>query len=307
MPPTFFTTSDGDIILHASTDSGPKHDFRAHKFILSLASPVFKDIFTLPQPSGQKQDGESDIHTVDIPDSPKVIDIILRFIYPGVEPPNITNLSTLTALFSATDKYNIASMLPILRQSLKTFLPGDSFEVYIIACRFGLSEEAKEAAQVSTSWSMIKRDYNKAVRHISGPDLYRFARFVQEREREGLSRIERSLGWHLSVEADCNHWRDAEDFYSRLTKEVSDVFVRNPRLEVKDLFEVFDKIRDPPPGCELPENSAEWYYDAGSDEPFLCPLLPMSIRKNLTVLVRELNALNHTLLDTVFKKGVESS
>jgi len=303
MSSTFLTTSDGDIILRAGTEPDSKHDFRVHKFILSLASTVFKDMFTLPQPSDENRDGESHIPIVDVPDSPEVFDIILRFIYPGVEPPDIIDVPTLSALFSAADKYNIVSILPILRQSLKTFLPGDSFGVHIIACRFRLLEEAKEAARVSTSWSMINRDYGEAVQHISGPDIYRFTRFVQKREHEGLSKIEASLGW---CQADCYHWVDGEDFYSRLAKEVSDVFVRNPCLEVKDLFEVFDKIPDPPPGCKRRENSAEWYHNGGADEAFLCPLLPMSIRNNLTVVAKELKRHNHKLLDEAFGKGVGS-
>ena len=46
---TFFTTDDGEIVLRASSQPNSKYDFRVHKFILSLASPVFKDMFTFPQ------------------------------------------------------------------------------------------------------------------------------------------------------------------------------------------------------------------------------------------------------------------
>jgi len=268
-PAAFFTTNDGDIVLRSGTDPGPKHDFRVHKFILSLASPGFKDMFTLPQPSDQDRNEESDIPVVDIPDSPKAFDTILRLIYPGVEPPKIPNTSILTVLFSVADKYNVASIHPVLRERLETFLPGDPFGVYTIACRFGLPEEAKEAATVSTSWSMINRDYDEAVQHISGPGLYRLVRFVQEREHTGLSRIEELLGrYHVDGKADCCHWDDGQYFYIRLTKEVSDIFVDNPRLKVKDLFEVSDKIPDPPAGCNPEPNPAEWYLDGGAVEVF---------------------------------------
>jgi len=84
---SFFTTHDGEVIVRAGQGSGPTRDFRVHKFMLSLVSPVFKDMFTLPQPPNQNRNGEPDIPIVDIPDSPQVFDIILRFIYPGVEPP----------------------------------------------------------------------------------------------------------------------------------------------------------------------------------------------------------------------------
>ena len=70
------------------------------------------------------------VPVVDLPDSPEVLDVILRFIYPGVEPPKFTNLTTLSALLSTADKYNIASMWPVLREALKTFIPNESFRAY---------------------------------------------------------------------------------------------------------------------------------------------------------------------------------
>ena len=305
-PPTsFFTTPDGDVIIRAGQEPSSAHDFQIHKFILSLASPVFKDMFTIPQPSDRNQDKKPDTPVVDIPDSPEVFDIILRFIYPGVEPPKIADVTTLTALFSAADKYDIASIYPVLRESLKTFLPGDSFRVYVMACRFGLLEEAKEATRVSTSRSVVKQDYGETVQHISGPDLYRFVRFVQEREHKGLSKIEELLGYsHVNRGADCDHWDDGIDFYFRLATEVGDLFVRNPCLELKDLFEVFNKIPDPPPGCKPQPRSAEWYYDGCCDEGFSCPLLPMSIRNHLMEIAVELRALNGALLRGAFEKGI---
>jgi len=305
--PSFFTTHDGDVILRAGAGSDSKHDFRVHKFILSLASSVFKDMFTLPQPSNQNENEHPDIPVVDIPDSPEVVDTILRYIYPGVELPKLTKISILSALFSAADKYNIPSICPVLKESLKTFLPRDPFGAYIIACRFGLLEEAKEATRVSNSQSMSNRDYDEAVQHISSSDLYRYVRFIQTRERKGRSKIEESLGWYeLGQDVFCDHWNDGEQFYFRLAKEVGDLFVNNPCLEPKDLFEVFGRIPDPPPGCKPGARSAEWYYEGGDDSAFLCPLVPMSIRHNLQKVSEELRDLNYGLLRKAFEKGIGS-
>ena len=305
--PSPFTTHDGDVILRAGAGSDSRNNFRVHKFILSLASPVFKDMFTFPQPSDQNENEHPDIPVVDIPDSPEVVDTILRYIYPGVELPKITEISILSALFSAADKYNIASMRPVLKESLKIFLPREPFGVYIIACRFGLLEEAKEATRVSNSRSMLNKGYHEAVQHISGPDLYRYVQFIQAREHEGRSEIRRLLGWpELGHNVSCGHWDDGEDFYSRLAKEVEDLFVQYPCLELKDLFEVFDRIPDPPPGCKPEARSADWYYDGGDDSAFSCPLMPMSIRHNLRGVFVELQALNRRLLTKAFGKGIGS-
>ena len=300
---SLFTVHDGDVIVRAGQGSGSAHDFRVHKFILSLASPVFKDMFALSLSSDQNRKGEPDIPIVNISDSSQVFDMILRFIYPGVEPPKIVKIHTLTALFSAAHKYNIASIYPVLRESLKGFLPAQSFMAYMIACRFGLLEEAKEAARVSTPQSMVDLDYSRAVEHISAPDLYRFVQFVQVREDRGLSKIKYLLGRDHVDTSGCDHWDSSKDFYYHLAKEVGEVFVRKPCLELGDLFGVFDEIPDPPlTGCGSRSNVAGWCEDSGNDNAVSCPLAPMTIRYHLKNIATKLRSLNHDLLEKAFKE-----
>ena len=57
----------------------------------------------------------------------------------------------------------------------------------------------------------------------------------------------------------CEHWESSEGFYDRLEKEVQNAFIRNLCLQLKDLFEVFNMIPDPPNGCDPNSNSANWY------------------------------------------------
>lgn len=304
MPSTsFFTTHDGDVILRATQEPSPTQDFRVHKLILSLASPVFKDMFTLPESPDRNRTEPPEIPVVDVPDSPQIVDTILRFIYSGVEPPKVSNVATLAALFSTADKYNITSIHPVLKASMKTFLPRNSFMVYITACRFGLLEEAMEAARVSTPLSILKPGDDEAVQHVSGPDLYRFIRFVQERDHQGRSIIKQKLGWsYVTRDCDCPHWEGGEDFYFRLTRVVQDEFVENPCLDPKDLLMVLSKVPDPPLGCDPQPNSAEWYYNGGDDDAFSCPFSPMSIRDKLMGLVMELEELECSLLKQAFKE-----
>ena len=294
MSPTFFTTEDGDIVLRASPGSGPNHDFPVHRLILSLASPVFKDMFSFAQPSDQSE--QLGVPVVDLPDSPEVLDVILRFIYPGVEPPKFTDLTTLSALLSAADKYNIASMWPVLREALKTFIPNESFRAYIVACRFGFLEEARAAAKASTPSSIpLQRSHEKEVRDISNVDLYRLVWFVNKREASGRSRIRYFASFQTCYHNPCpieEHWEDAVNFYEKLERRLLGAFAEDPCVQYNGLSGVLDEQPDPPPGCK-PE-------DLGSES--VCFLRPSYIRDNLARLARELGEINDGLLREAFGK-----
>jgi len=305
MTSAFFTTNDGDIVLRTGTEPDSKQDFRVHKFILSLASPVFKDMFAFPQPPDQTLHAQHQLPIVDIPDPPKVLDMILRFIYPGVEPPKITEPQTLTALLLTADKYNITSIYPALRENLKTFLPLRSLWVYIIACRFGFLEEKKQAAKLMTSSGFLYLSDPGDIQLISSTDLFRLVQFVQEREYDGRIRIESHLDpLYLENTTSCEHCeKDAQDYYYYLEKEVERAFVTDPCVGSKDLFAVLDRIPDPPPGCDPLPRSGDWYYQVEDQDGFRCPLQPMTIRRKLADIAEGLCRRNEELLQRFFGKG----
>jgi hypothetical protein len=233
------------------------------------------------------------------------LDAILRFVYPGVDLPKFTDLSTLSALLSAADKYDIASMRPILKDALKSFLPRQPFRVYIVACQFGFLEEAKAAARVASTDSFLYHRGDEDLRHISSIDLLRLFQFVLERERRGWLIIEDLLGsWRLDEFTTCEHGEDAKDFYFHLAKAVEDAFVDNPCIKPNDLFAVLDKVPDPPPGCDPPPMPAEYYYEGGDEMAFNCPFQPMTIRNRLTDVAEELDALNNSVLHQFFANGI---
>jgi len=259
-------------------------------------------MFTLPQPSDQNENEHPDIPVIDIPDSPEVLDTILRYIYPGAELPKITKISILSALFSAADKYNIPSMSPVLKESLKTFLPDDPFGVYIIACRFGFLEEKKQAAKLTRPKSFLYPKNPEAVQLISSTDLFRLVQFVQQRECEGRLRI----GWHLDpieveLTTDCEHnGKDTRDYFSRLEEEVKLVLAANPCAGRGDLFAVLDSIPDPPLGCDPSPMSGDWYRQTDDDVAYECPLRPMTIRLRLANAAEEWDCFNEKLLQRFF-------
>ena len=309
MSSTLFTTEDGDIILHAKSDFDPKHDFRVHKLILSLASPVFKDMFAFPQPPDQTFNGSHQLPVIDVQEPPEVLDDILRFVYPGVEPPKINDLPKLTVMLSMADKYNITSIYPPLREKLKMFLlptPSNPFRVYIIACRFGFSEVAREAAGALNPRDLeyLNDRGREDLQYVSSTSLFQLVQFTLARERQGLSTIRAALdqSWLEDSTVCSHHGKDAQDYYFHLQKAVEDAFITNPRVGSKDLFAVLDMVPDPPPGCDPLPKPADWYYEGGAEEAFSCPLQAMTIRRRLSEIADDLSHINTTTLDKYFGK-----
>ena len=74
-----FWYEDGNVILVAG-----HVEFRVFKGILADHSPVFKDMFTLPQPDTAPSETVA-CPTVDLSDSPSDLRHILRFIIPKAE------------------------------------------------------------------------------------------------------------------------------------------------------------------------------------------------------------------------------
>jgi hypothetical protein len=137
-----FGPPDGDIILRT-----PTRDFRVHKLVLSLASPIFRDMFSIPQPTPVVRG--ADIGVVDVTDPPEALDLILRFIYP-LPPPNVDSLDLLVEGLVVADKYDIDGARAELRLRLAKFMKENPLRVYAIASRFGFEEEAEAASSLTT-------------------------------------------------------------------------------------------------------------------------------------------------------------
>lgn len=154
-----FNWDGGDIILRA-THGTESREFRVHKVLLSLVSPVFEDMFGIPQPSSAALNGveAADVadvtKVVDVADPPRALELILRFIYPSAAPPVIDDLATLSEALVLTDKYDIKLVRSRLRSSLMGFTTTEALRTYAIACRLGLEDEMKIAASHTTSISL---------------------------------------------------------------------------------------------------------------------------------------------------------
>ncbi|KAG9038028.1 hypothetical protein FS837_001320 [Tulasnella sp. UAMH 9824] len=139
----FNDSPSGDCILQ--TPDGTQ--FVVHCLILSLASPIWKDMFSLPQAS----EGSSATRPViPVEEDPETVQALLTMVYP-LPPPHISSYDLATRLVQACDKYfiDISRLDTILYKVLRTTaaLEADPLGVYALAWRLGMEDEAKIASR----------------------------------------------------------------------------------------------------------------------------------------------------------------
>ncbi|PCH36291.1 hypothetical protein WOLCODRAFT_108504 [Wolfiporia cocos MD-104 SS10] len=147
--PPPFDKADGDVIIRTCDNV----EFRVYRNILSLASPFFESMFSLPQPATS---GEI-TQVVPVTETSTTIEALLRICYP-IDDPVISSESPTHArdVLEAASKYDIRIVFPFIERNMLSSLSwGQSLLVYTIACKYGLEDLARNAA-----WRAV---YDRAV------------------------------------------------------------------------------------------------------------------------------------------------
>lgn len=170
-----FDDDAADIILRSSDQV----DFLVYKAILSVASPVFKDMFSLPQPSGT--DASQQSHTViDLPESSGALAALLTVIYP-VTPETIEPrpLNDLIAALEAARKYDMTTASRHLLQDFENspFVQDNPMGAFCAAYAQKLGDAARIAARESLKFRMNLDDIGDKLEHTNGPALLRLWRY----------------------------------------------------------------------------------------------------------------------------------
>ncbi|KAF9644746.1 kinase-like protein [Thelephora ganbajun] len=114
----------------------------------SFASPIFREMFQLRQPSS----ATSNVNTIsDVIGPSQALEVILCFTYPSTDPPTINDLTLSSEVLVLADKCNIGVARSRLRTSLVRFARTEPLGVYAIVCRLGFEGEMKIASSRTTS------------------------------------------------------------------------------------------------------------------------------------------------------------
>lgn len=137
----FQDRDDGDLTIKCP-DGG---EFHVYRIILSKASPVFKDMLSLPaaRPNASG-DGPSD-HVVEVTEDSKTFQRLLQFCYPQ-DDPVMASLPIIHRVLKACDKYQMDAMGRKTEKQLRTFITEEPLRVFCIACDTRLVDVARDAA-----------------------------------------------------------------------------------------------------------------------------------------------------------------
>ena len=189
---TPFDDMAADVILRSHDGV----DFYVYRTVLAIASPFFKDMFSLPQTIQAREQTvrQPAPAVVDFSEDSQTLDHLLRLCYPIIDPV-IKELTEVEDALEAAIKYQMVEATVILQALLRTFGPSDPLKVFVIACRLQLEAEAKAAAQhwrrkcpqgISTKgkppdWTVTSAgaSYLPEMAQISAGSLFRLLCFVR--------------------------------------------------------------------------------------------------------------------------------
>lgn len=174
-----FNMPHADAILRTSDQD----EFRVHTDILSIASPVFRDMFTRPiRQIGPWKDAKFDrkngLRVIFITEDSWTLDQLLRFCYP-VGNPNLDNLITAKSILDAAKKYEIMAAITPLRERFKEFAQSEPLRVYAIASAQHWELELRQAARL-TLRGPIEGLYIPELEDISAGSYHRLLQYHED-------------------------------------------------------------------------------------------------------------------------------
>ncbi|KAK0221474.1 hypothetical protein IW262DRAFT_1374055 [Armillaria fumosa] len=155
--------------------------FHAHKVILPLASPVFKDMFLVAQPPA-----DGSIPAIPMDEDVQIIEKILRFCYPTKDPSFKDASEMYHVLVTMAQKYLMEDVALRIRNELHRFCQSGTkpLQVFAIAYAMGWRQEAAVAAEKAIKRPLLtlEDDDIPELDILESPRIiYRLLRFHKQR------------------------------------------------------------------------------------------------------------------------------
>ena len=200
-------------------------DFRVHKRILSLISPVFKAMFAAPEPLVK-----SFLPHVEVEGSPNTWENILRTAYP-MPNPTVDKLEDLELLFLIAKKYKMQSIIDLHKLSFENpaFIREDPLRLYAIACASGLEDQTKYVARNAELLTVTRRSNAGSLKGLTVGSYHSLVSFLAERDNEWYKTLNEA---RISLKYNCGcNVRLKEGLYDGIKENLM-----KPYLHVEEIY-----------------------------------------------------------------------
>ena len=171
-----------DVILRSSDAKM----FYSWKTLLSIASSVFNDMFTLPQPEASNNDNvdggpcqHDGLPVIDLTEDGCTLGCILSLCHPpsctGEPFKPVNSVRELRDVLEATMKYDMEKLRCVVLKELTnpSFLREDPLRVYVLACQHQCRNAARLAAKRTLALPTLVREYVPELEKIHAGKLWR--------------------------------------------------------------------------------------------------------------------------------------
>lgn len=179
-----FIAADADIIFRSTENV----DFKVHRQVLRIASPVFADMFALPEPPrviadqgifmlDETKDG---LIVVYMPENEKALHLLLFYCYPLLEPvPEIANIEDLALAASVVNKYQLTRR-PEHADLLLRFVKQSPHRAYAMALTYRMPLAARKAARETVGLRDVPTELSPEFNSLTAFDVLRLENFRKE-------------------------------------------------------------------------------------------------------------------------------
>jgi len=225
---TDFCADDADVVIRAAGTL----DFRVHKFILLLVSPIFKDMFTIPQPHTNTPDT---LPHVDVDESAETWKNILRTIYP-MPHPTIDDLDDLESLLLAAKKYEMQPLIDVHKKGLEnpTFVQDAPLHLYAIACACGLEDQAKYIARNSELVTVTGYPDPGNLDGLTIASYHRLVSFLARRDNEWREILGNASIPHYQGPCNCDS-KLRKELYGKVRESLKELSFRSEKVYLETL------------------------------------------------------------------------
>lgn len=166
--------STADVVLRSS--DGESLD--SWKTLLSMSSPVFSAMFTLPQPETSNSVDAGCPPVIDLTEDSCTLGHILSLCHPASftgRQFEVKDVRELGAVLEATTKYDMENIRSVVLKELTkpSFLCKDPMRIYALACQYECREAARLAAKHTLALPTWAREYVPELEKINAGRLHR--------------------------------------------------------------------------------------------------------------------------------------